>query len=337
MNHNEFFTALQNGRIAGCYCLEGVEEFHKEKALELLREKLLQGGYAEMNEVLLNDPDADTLIAACETLPFMAEKRLVIVRESSLLTGNKPKDFDEDRAVEQLKDYLLNLPDTVCLVFYVRGKVDGRKKFYKILQKQAKMVLFDQLSDAELTEWVKEQAKVRGKVMDDDPVQKLWFTAGRDLTLLSNELDKLRDYTGTRKKITADDIEAICTKTTEYKIFDLSKMLLSHQGRKAFDLLETMLTDGERRVNLLSMLGRQCRQLLCMYDYSDAYSASTGLGIPYGAAKELREAQKHYTKVRVESMCDECLEMEYQIKSGEMEETGALEKVMLRILALYKQ
>jgi len=36
-------------------------------------------------------------------------------------------------------------------------------------------------------------------------------------------------------------------------------------------------------------------------------------------------------------MCDECLEMEYQIKSGEMEETGALEKVMLRILALYKQ
>ena len=336
MTYKEFASVWEKGQIPGCLCFEGAEEYSKEKTLSMLREMILQGEFPEMNETVLNDPDADTLIAACETLPFMAEKRLVTVRESSLLTGNKPKEYDEDKAVEQLKEYLPRLPSTVCLVYYVRGKADGRKKFWKVLQKQASVVSFSAPEDQELTQWVRDQAKERGKTMDEDSAQRLWFTAGKDMTLLGNELDKLRDYTGKEKKITAADIDAICTKTTEYKVFDLSGLLLTNQGKKAFDLLNTMLTDGERQVNLLSMLGRQCRQLLYMYDYTDAYTAASGLGIPYGAAKELREAQKHYTKLRMESICDECLETEYKIKSGELEENGALEKIMLRILALYK-
>ena len=40
-----------------------------------------------MNETVLTDPAADLLIATAETLPMMADKRLVIVRDSSHLAG----------------------------------------------------------------------------------------------------------------------------------------------------------------------------------------------------------------------------------------------------------
>lgn len=50
-----------------------------------------------MNLTDLTDPAPDALVAAAETLPFLAEKRVVVVRECTLLTAGR-KSEDEDRA-----------------------------------------------------------------------------------------------------------------------------------------------------------------------------------------------------------------------------------------------
>ena len=80
----------------------------------------------------LTDPEADALIAAAETLPFMAEKRIVIIRECSLLTAGK-KAENEDKAA-QIAEYVQHVPPSACLVFFVKGKADGRKKLYTLLK-----------------------------------------------------------------------------------------------------------------------------------------------------------------------------------------------------------
>ena len=134
MNHTAFFEALKAGRIAGCYLFEGTEEYIKQQALKNLCARLLPEGLEQMNLTDLTDPAPDALIAAAETLPFLAEKRVVVVRECTLLTAGR-KAEDEDRAAA-LMDYVPRIPPTACVVFYVKGKADGRKKLYTLLKKQ---------------------------------------------------------------------------------------------------------------------------------------------------------------------------------------------------------
>ena len=105
MNHTAFFEQVKKGNIQPVYLMEGTEEYIKQQAVRQLCTKLLPAGLEELNLTDLTDPEADALIAAAETLPFMADRRIVIIRECSL-----------------------RIPPSACVVFFVKGMADGRKK-----------------------------------------------------------------------------------------------------------------------------------------------------------------------------------------------------------------
>lgn len=341
MNHSEFFAALKAGRIGRCYLLEGREEFIKRSALKALRETVVSGDFAAMNDTRLTDPAPDELIAAAETLPFLSDRRFIEVRDCAMLQGDKSKNYDEESAVKRLDEYLDHLPDTVCLVFYVRGKADARKKLYGALKKKAAVVSFEPLEDRELTQWIARTLSRRGKKISQAACQKLWFSAGRDLTLLDQEIGKLAAYVGEKEEITERDVDAVCIRSTEYRIYDLTDTLLSGRPGKAMDMLGALLRDGEERLALLPMLGRQCRQL----KYAKALAAegvgsegiASRLGIPSFAARKLLGMARDFSAEQLNRMCALCLDTEYQVKSGQMMEAGSLEKVMLSILAIRKE
>ena len=338
MKHSEFFAALKQGEILPCYLFEGEEEYTKASALKALRKRVAEGAFAAMNDTRLTDPPPDALIAAAETLPFMSEKRFLEIRDSAMLQTGKAKEYDEDSAVRQLDSYLSQLPDTVCMVFYVHGKADGRKKLYQILKKKAQIVAFDPLDDRELIQWIAQSLRLQGKKISVAACQRMWFSAGRDLTLLSNEIGKLAAYAGDREEITEEDVQAICRQSTEYRVFDMADALLSGQGARALSMLEALLREGEERMMMLPLLGRQCRQML----YARALYAAgkqpgdiaARLGVPPFAVRKTLDAARKYTLAQLGDMARLCLDTEYQVKSGQMMENGSLEKVMLQILAM---
>ncbi|MBR5111138.1 MAG: DNA polymerase III subunit delta [Clostridia bacterium] len=338
MNHSEFFAALKQGDISGCYLFEGEEEYTKRSALKALREKVAGGGFSAMNDTRLIDPAPDALIAAAETLPFMSDRRFIEVRDSAMLTAGKAKEYDEDSAAKELDAYLGQVPDTAVIVFFTRGKADGRKKLYQAIKKKGRIVAFDPLDDKELARWIAASLKKEGKKISLSACQRLWFSAGRDLTLLSNEIGKLAAYAGEREEVTEDDIAAVCVQSTEYKVYDMADILLSGQGAKALRILETLLKDGEERLMLISLLGRQCRQL-CYAKAMASGGAQQGeiagkMGLPGFVVRKLLDAARAYTQAQLNEMARLCLDTEYQVKSGRLMEAGSLEKVMLQILSM---
>ena len=92
MNRNEFVQALKAGKVSGAYLFEGVEENIKSVTLAALRKAVLADGLAELNESVMENPSAGEIIAACETLPFASDKRLVVVRELNGTTGRSEAD-----------------------------------------------------------------------------------------------------------------------------------------------------------------------------------------------------------------------------------------------------
>ncbi len=338
MKHTELFAAIKRGVFAPCYLFEGEEEYIKRAALNAVAQAVVPGDFKAMNDARLSDPGADELIAAAETLPFMADRRLVVARDSAMLLPGRAKKYDEEASVRRLTDYLGHTPDTTVIIFYVRGKADGRKKLYAALKKQAVVVSFDAPDDRELTVWIAKQFARDGKKIDQATCQALWFAAGRDLTLLNNEIGKLTAYAGGRGQIEKGDIEAIAVKTTEYKVFDLSAALLDGEGARALNMLTALLRDGENRLMLLSLLSRQIRQMAYAKWLADARAPrdaiAAAIGAPPFAVQRTLASAGRYSHEELKQMEAWCVDTEYGVKSGALPENGSIENVMLRILSL---
>lgn len=147
MDRKEFQDLLRQGQLRGVYLFDGPEENVKAAALQAVRKALLPEGLEDLNEAILENPPSDELIAAAQTLPFAADKRLIVVREHPALGGRGDAD-------ERLLTYLEQIPDSCILIFYCRGKSDGRKKLCQKIKQCGTIVSFDPLSEQDLISWV---------------------------------------------------------------------------------------------------------------------------------------------------------------------------------------
>lgn len=333
MNHTAFFDLVKKGSIGDAYLMEGPEEYIKQQALERLKEKLLPAGLEEMNLTELTDPDADALIAAAETLPFMGEKRLVVIRECNLLTSGK-KAEDENKA-KAIADYIGHISPSTCLIFYVKGKADGRKKLYTLLKKKNAIVDFSPMSDAECVAWAAKTMQRMGKVLDRSCAEKLVFTVGRDAALLKQEMEKLAAYLSDRDTVTEKDIDDVCTRSSEYTVFQMVDAQVAGNNQQAFALLRDVLRGGEDRMMVLAMLLRQYRILYhmrCMQEENTPQQSQAQLlGIPPFAAGRTREQARRFDRQRLKAAYDMLLGYEQGIKSGRLPMEACAENAMLQL------
>jgi len=334
MERKEFLQAIQAGRVQGAVLLEGTEENLKADALAALRRQLLPEGLEELNETLMDNPATDAVVAAAETLPFLADKRLVVIREHPALTGRAEAD-------ERLCEYIQRVPESCVLLFLQRGKADARKKLYKAVQKHGTIVSFAPMTESELTGWIVRAFQERGKLCASQTASLLAFTVGSDTALLLTEIDKLCGLCAQRDGVTDDDVHAVATRSIECTVFEMVDAVVAGQEGRAFALLRDMLVSGSDRIGILAMLLRQYRLLqhvkIMQFEKRSPQQIKQNLGIaPFAAERCIRQAQA-YSGGEVKQAVDVCLETEYRIKSGKMNQEGALEAAMLEIFALRRK
>ena len=331
MDRREFSQLVKAGSVQGAYLFEGVEENIKAATLQSLRKAILPEGMEELNESVMDAPATDAIIAACETLPFLADKRLVIVREHPALMGRADAD-------ERLIAYIPNVPESAVLVFLCRGKADARKKLYGAIKKAGGIVTFAALTDAELNAWIVKTFAGLGKTVSPQTASVLSFTVGSDTALLRREIEKLAALAGDRDTVTEEDVHAVATRSVECTVFEMVDAVVAGQQGKAFGLLRDMLTTGSDRLGILAMLLRQFRLMqhikIMQFEKLSPGDIKQRLGIaPFAAERCMRQASG-YTGGQVKKAVQICLNAEYKVKSGGWNQEGALESAMLEIFAL---
>lgn len=334
MDRKEFHQLLKSGGVQGAYLFEGPEENLKNAALTALRQALLPEGMEELNETLMDSPATDAVIAACETLPFLAEKRLVIIREHPALMGRTDAD-------EKLIAYIPQVAESCVLIFLARGKADARKKLYNAIKKHGAIVSFNALTAAEIDQWIVRTFQGLGKGCAPQVASLLSFTVGTDTALLRTEIEKLAALAGDRDDITEADVHAVATRSTEYNVFQMVDAVVAGQQGKAFALLRDMLTNGEDRLGILAMLLRQFRLmqhvLIMRYEKVPNAEIQKRLGMPSFAAERMMRQAANYSGSAIKQAVDICLQTEYKVKAGLMNQEGSLEAAMLQIFALRRR
>lgn len=333
MTWNEFYQSLKKDKLERVYLFTGPEEFIKREALEALRRKILPPGLEQLNDAIVEGITAQQITDAAETMPMMSDRRILTVRDWAPLLPAKSK--NEDTEVEWMQKWLDNPPESCILIFYMRMEQDGRKKMSTLLKKKACTVKFDLLTDPELVKWASGRLKPLGKKISSPAVNSLSFMAGRELTRLCGELDKLAAYIGDRTEITPEDVRAIVSASLEYNVFELVNHLLSGDMAKAQSTVNSILQGGQTPIGILAMLTRQIRQMAHMKCALDekipVQTVQEQLKMHPFAAKQTAKQCARLSADWLTNLYDECVESDFAIKSGRLRDQAALDAIMLKI------
>ena len=241
---------IKTGKFKNAYLLFGEEAYLKIQ----YKEKLIHA---------LN-PDDDTMnftkyegkgievremIDLCETMPFFADHRVVLVENSGFFKNK----------CDELADYMKTLPDYLRLVF-VEEEVDKRSRMYKAVKACGSIGEFKQQDEKTLMRWAAGILGKNGRRITQRDVELLLTMTGTDMGNIRMELEKLITYTMGQDIVTREDIEEICTTRTENKIFDMVRAVTERNQRRALDLYNDLLTLREPPMRILFLLSKQFRQ-----------------------------------------------------------------------------
>lgn len=228
--------------------LTGSNSFQLQAELHLIIDAFISQ-HTNMGLERLDGEEAeyDRIREALESLPFLASKKLVVIRSGSM---NK-------RFVEQAERLLTGLPDTTDVVL-VEPKVDKRSSYYKLLKKITEFKEFPELESIGLARWLTAAAKERGGELTLGDARLLIDRVGANQQLLSQELDKLLAY---NEKISKDAILLITEQAPHSTTFDLLDAALSGHTKKAIALYEEQRMLKAEPVQIIALLAWQLHVL----------------------------------------------------------------------------
>ena len=192
---------IKQGTFRNVYLLYGEEAY----LLKQYKDRLVKAMVAEndnMNFATFTGKDVSVkeIIDLSETLPFFAERRVILIEDSGFFKN----------AQEELATYMGEIPKSTFLIF-AETEVDKRGKLYKAVNKQGTVVEFGTQNEQLLTKWITGRIAKEGKKIATDAFELFLAMTGSDMENIPKELEKLLCYTLAKATITRDDVAPIPT------------------------------------------------------------------------------------------------------------------------------
>ncbi len=315
---------LKTGQFNNVYLLYGEESYLKKQYKDKLRNAIISPddtmnfSYFEGKGI-----DVRTIIDLAETMPFFAERRLIIIEDSGFFKNAAP----------ELADYIKEMPDTTAIVF-VESEVDKRSKLYKAVQSKGRAIELGRQDENTLLRWIAGSVKKEGKQISESTIRHFLTKVGTDMENIQKELEKLFCYTLDKGIITSEDVEEICTTQITNRIFDMVNAVADKQQRIALDYYYDLLALKEPAMRILFLLTRQFKLLLEVkvltsqgFDRKDIAS-KTGLH-PFVVGK-YQEQAKAFSQTDLRAIMEESVDIEESVKTGLLNDTLGVELFIMK-------
>jgi len=258
LTYSDWLQHLAKGQMASCYFFFGPEEVLIGRALEKLKEVVLEPGTADFNWDLYragaDDMNWAAYADALTSLPLLAARRLVVLKQAGRAQQNKAVANLIERAV-------VNPPSDLTLVF-IEEEPDLRKAFFKKLTDHCVSVAFLFARPIELQRYLKEYVAGFGKEITEDALERILVDSSPGLRELFSKLEVLVFFTGDKKAIEAEDVEACSAFSREVEIYHLLDALGRRDGAEARTTLERLL---QRRADVGALIYSLQRQIWALY------------------------------------------------------------------------
>ncbi len=316
---------IKSGQLKKVYLLYGEEAYLKKMYKDRLRKAVLPEGDT-MNYAYYEGKNVNVkeVIDLAETLPFFADRRLIILENTGLFKS----------AATDLADYVKEIPETSCLVF-IETEVDKRGKMFKVVKAEGRVTELPFQDEKTLKRWILGFVKKEQKQITESTLNHFLDKVGTDMENIQGELEKLFCYTQGKPEITVEDVEAICVTQITNRIFDMVNAAAEGRQREALDLYYDLIALKEPAMRILYLLTRQVRWPMQVKEMQDLHFAQKEIaskaGIHPYAAKKYMAQTRCFSKERMREAVEESARLEQDVKTGKLSDTLAVEIFIIEL------
>lgn len=357
---------IKTGQFSRLYLIYGDDEYYRTFARNKLKSALVSDDdIMNLTEFSGKDVDVNSIMDTARTIPFLAERRVVIVTGSELFNPKGKSASDEDgeldgdnKALEQdskdaqkesgkkskkeygLAEFLSEIPDTTVLIF-CEEKVKKTIKLYKQAEKNGCVICFEQIKENDPKGMDRLKRMVLSRIAKDN--KKITFSTmelflertGTDLRHVFVELEKLLCYTLDKDIISDEDVKALIPERIEDRIFDMIENISSFKQSQALDLYYDLLRKKESPVKILSLIERHYNQLYIVKSLSTTGMSPTEI-LKRASIKPIESlynkymgVARRYSSEDLRNAMEMCLEFDKAFKSGKIKDNIAVEMVIV--------
>lgn len=312
------------------YLFYGIEDYLIQKEIDNIKQK---NNIEEISISIydLTNTNIEKIIEDCEMNSMFTDKKVIIVNNSYIFTGQSKKGQIEQN-LEALEKYINNSNiDTLLIFISDSEKLDERKKIVKLIKQKGIVKEFNTTTN--INSIVK--SFFNDYKISDSSITKLINRVGNNLPLLEEEAEKLKLYKDDTKEINDEDILKITNKNVDLDIFKLIDNIIMKNKKVATETYNEMIKYGEEPIKILIMIASQIRlmyqtKLLYKKGYTEKDSASL-LGIHPYRVKLATEKGRKYTESDLLMYLDNLADLDSKIKQSNVDKKMAIELFILKI------
>ena len=314
---------IKKGEFKSVYLLYGEEEYLKKQYRDRLKNAI--AGDDTMNYSYYDSDNASVkdIIDVCETLPFFAQKRLVIMENTGFLKSSN----------DELADYIKHIPDYLVIVM-VEKDVDKRNKVYKAVDSVGYICEMKPQTTATLEKWIagllaKDNLKISREACD-----LILDKTGAGMDYIRQEIEKLVSYCQGRNVVTAEDVEKVCATQTTSHIFDMISAIANKKQQQALDLYYDLLELKEPPMRILYLIVRQFNGILQVKDLMSRDISGKEIASKIGAAPfvvgKYQAQAKYFEMNTLLDALNECAKTEEAVKQGRLNDRLGVELIIIK-------
>lgn len=332
---------VKKGKIDNSYIFCGLDEELIKEGISLVVNNTVDKSLLDLNYIRLDGLTAtfDDIMNACETMPFMGDKKVVVVYRSSFLKDKT--DSAGTKTYNEVLKYLKDLPPyTVLIMYYLfNDKRDTPKKSNKVkaLDKVSKVVYFDKLKKDRYYKKVEEVFKEKGKEIGKIELRYFAEKVQNNFDIIRREADKLISYTGDRI-ITKNDIDKLIANSSEDDIFDLIDFISQKKVEKALDLLYELLSKSDQHMLIISNIENNFKRLyeikILVQNGTRVNDISSKFKLPTFVCEKLINQCSKFSVKQLQKLMEICLETENKIKTTGVDKNMEMELMIFNIFMI---
>lgn len=321
MDYIKFLDKLKKKAINGIYIFEGPEEYLAKNTINSIKntfyhdENIREFNIFEREAADLSYKDLQDEVIR---LPFMADKRLIVLKEWSNLSLELSKNYED---LEKMKD-------TYILVLFTSPEKPNRNlAIYKILKKYDRIVEFDMVSSPVLKNWIIRKVNDGNKTIRNDAlnlfVDYLNYGNNSDFNSLykvENEIFKLINITD--NEITVDTVKLLVNKSIRVSIFDLTDAIIDRNRDKGIYELNNLFLTGEEPIKILYMISRYYQNAIKIYSYKrqnyNDYDIMRMVQLSKFEYNKIISTLKYYDLQKLSYSLNKCIEADFILKTKKM-------------------
>lgn len=298
--------------------------------------RIIQGYNPKETSVIRYDMETTpitTVLTDALTIPFLEKQKILILRRPRFL---KTIHEDEKNSIKEFIKYLKNPIDTtILLIDATNMNLSNNNEVYKVLKNTAFIVNYDNSEEIEIKGWIIRTLAINNIEIKDDALNLFLEYLNNDQIRMEHEIDKLIAYGLSDGLITSEDIKILISQDISKEVYTLIKAIIKKDSVKVNTIYNKLASNTKDIMGVISLISSTFRDLLTTskllkkgYSQNDI---AKFYGISSGRAYYIVQDAKSFKLEDLESNVNKLAELDFKIKSGQIDKNIGIELFLLQI------